>query len=76
MFKLWNSFINNCFTIDILTPTQLLLWKYEKFKMFVKSTLHHIQSLGEVHTLHPFNYNMSDLEIKILSGNLNMGSIS
>ena len=67
---------NICFTTDILTPTQLLHWKYEKFKTFVKSTLHHIHSLGDLHTWYPFNYNLSDLEIKILSGNLNMGSIS
>ena len=41
MFKLWNSFINICFTTDILTQSQLLYWKYEKFKKFIKSTLHH-----------------------------------
>ena len=39
MFKLWNSFINICFTTDILTQSQLLHGKYEKFKKFVKSTL-------------------------------------
>ena len=78
MFKLWNSFINICFKTDILTQSQLLYWKYEKFKKFIKSTLHHFQNLGDLCTWYPFNYIISDLEIKILSGDLhlNMESIS
>ena len=78
MFKLWNSFINICFTTDILTQSQLLHWKYGKFKKFVKSALLNFQNLGDLHTWYPFNYNISDLETRILSGDLilNTESIS
>ena len=76
MFKLWNSFINICFTTDILTQSQLLHWKYGKFKEFIKSTLHNFQNLGNLHIWHPFNYNISDLERRILSGDLNLSTES
>ena len=78
MFKLWNSFINICFTTDILTQSQLLHWKYGKFKKFVKSALLNFQNLGDLHTWYPFNYDISDLETPILSGDLilNTESIS
>ena len=76
MFKLWNSFINICFTTDILTRLQLLNWKYGKFKKFVKSTLHNFQNLGDLQTWYPFNYNISDLETRILSGDINLNTES
>ena len=70
MFKLWNNFINICFTTGILTQSQLLQWKCGKFKKFVRSTLHNFQNLWDLYAWYPFNYNISDLETRILSGDL------
>ena len=73
--KLWNSFINVTSTLDILDASQLLYWKLDKFKKFVKDTFLHFQSLNSNFTWDNLNFSLLELEASVLTGNLNPGSI-
>ena len=75
--KLWNSFINvtSSSTLDILYASQLLYWKLDKFKKFVKDTFLHFQSLNSNFTWDNLNFSLLELEASVLTGNLNPGSI-
>ena len=73
--KLWNSFINVTYTLDILDASRLLYWKLSKFKKFVKDTIIHFQSLNSDVTWDSFNFNLLELGASVLTGNFNPGSI-
>ena len=73
--KLWNSFINVTSTLDILDASQLLYWKLDKFKKFVKDTFLHFQSLNSNFTWDNLNLSLLELEASVLTENLNPGSI-
>ena len=73
--KLWNSFINVTSTLDILDASQLLYWKLDKFKKFVKDTFLHFQSLNSNFTWDNLMFSLLVLEASVLTGNLNPGSI-
>ena len=73
--KVWNCFINISSTTDSIDKTMLIYWKYNTFKISIKSFFLHIQKFGSATLWELINLNLFDVEKKVLTGAIPWGSI-